>query len=167
MLAPSGGGERGLPPPSSRSPSELFGHYSVGLSNRQSYAGQLSERVCGRQRGRGRSRGRGSHQQSQVVEGKGEVKAANEGREMTAIQPLLPCNLKQCVMELSSSSSSSVSYLPLSFFPLPGSKMSAAAASSHVYVIDNCIHLESSEGATAAAATVALFPISSDHLAGT
>ena len=45
----------------------------------------------------------------QVVEGKGEAKAANEGREMTVIQPLLPYNLKQCVMELSSPS-----YLPLS-----------------------------------------------------
>ena len=75
----------------------------------------------------------------------GEAEAANEGREMTVIQPLLPYNLKQCVMELSS---------PSYYLPLPASlppslpKKSAAAvaalaASSHVYVIDNCFHLES------------------------
>ena len=75
----------------------------------------------------------------QVVEGRGrEAKAANEGREMTVIQPLLPYNLKQCVMELSSPS---YCYLPLP--PSLPKKSTASAASSHVYVIDNCFHLES------------------------
>ena len=76
--------------------------------------------------------GRGGHRTLASGGGKG----ANEGREMTVIQPLLPYNLKQCVMELSSPSY----YLPL---PKKFAAVAASAASSHVYVIDNCFHLES------------------------
>ena len=74
---------------------------------------RASNRVCGRQWQRQRQ-GEAATAHWQVVEGregKGEAEAANEGREMTVIQPLLPYNLKQCVMELSSPSY--YYYLPL------------------------------------------------------
>ena len=73
-------------------------------------ANLASNRVCGRQWQQRQREAATAHWQ--VVEGrkgKGEAEAANEGREMTVIQPLLPYNLKQCVMELSSPSY----YLPL------------------------------------------------------
>ena len=60
----------------------MFGHYSVGLSNRQPYAGQVGDRVCG---GGGGGGGSGGGTEQGREEGR-EAKAANEGREMTAIQ---------------------------------------------------------------------------------
>ena len=96
--------------------------------------------------------------------GKGEVKAANEGREMTVIQPLLPYNLKQCVMELSSSPSS---LPPSPFFtpcflalrcPPPARRRRSVRVREQLCLRDRQLYPTRIEEVTAAAVSLSLPP---------
>ena len=103
MLAPSGGG--GQPPRQC-----LAIIQSDFQTDSRMRAKLASDRACVWHCGRGKGSRKWWRETGKGREG--EVEAANEGRKMTVIQPLLHYNLKQCVMELSSSPSVSLSPLP-------------------------------------------------------